>query len=174
MKAMISHVGVTSEKPLYLAHCPMAFGNKGGFWIQGDKKIANPYYGAMMLRCGSVKEQVAGKKETSGHKHQGHDHSSHGHHDHSNHAKLTPATPEIIKAQAENYPNVCVVSDEPLVEGEIEDYVYQGHLVRFCCNSCKKDFLKDPDTYMAELAHLKKSAKSHNNHSHHNHEGHEH
>jgi Cu(I)/Ag(I) efflux system membrane fusion protein len=37
-------------------HCPMAFDNDGAFWIQEDSTTANPYYGAMMLRCGSQQE----------------------------------------------------------------------------------------------------------------------
>ena len=41
---------------LYLAHCPMAFGNKGGAWLQSGKPLANPYYGAMMLRCGTLEK----------------------------------------------------------------------------------------------------------------------
>ena len=81
MTSLIQHVGVTTDTPLYTAFCPMAFNNKGGQWIQGDKKVANPYYGSMMLRCGSVKEQIAGKKDHSGHggKAMPEDHSGHAH-----------------------------------------------------------------------------------------------
>ena len=39
---------------LYYAHCPMAFSNKGAAWLQEEKPIANPYYGSMMLRCGTI------------------------------------------------------------------------------------------------------------------------
>jgi len=34
-------------------NCPMAFDNKGADWIQLDPKISNPYFGEMMLRCGT-------------------------------------------------------------------------------------------------------------------------
>ena len=34
-----------------LAYCPMV--NKP--WLQKDKEIRNPYYGAAMLTCGSFK-----------------------------------------------------------------------------------------------------------------------
>ena len=34
----------------------MAFDNAGAYWIQPDSTTANPYYGAMMLRCGSERE----------------------------------------------------------------------------------------------------------------------
>lgn len=68
--SLIKHIGVTTDTPLYAAHCPMAFDGKGGGWVQSDKHIANPYYGSMMFRCGSVKEQISGKKDQ--------EHSAHG------------------------------------------------------------------------------------------------
>lgn len=40
----------------YLAYCSMAFDNKGAYWIQKDKGIENPFYGAKMLKCGEIKE----------------------------------------------------------------------------------------------------------------------
>lgn len=39
-----------------LAHCPMAFDNKGADWLQRGETINNPYFGASMLRCGDVRE----------------------------------------------------------------------------------------------------------------------
>jgi len=45
----------------YLQYCPMALNNKGAFWLSDKKNILNPYYGSMMLKCGSVKETI-GKK----------------------------------------------------------------------------------------------------------------
>lgn len=44
-----------------IAYCPMADNNTGGWWIQKKGKIANPYFGASMLRCGSFKEYKAKK-----------------------------------------------------------------------------------------------------------------
>ena len=36
-----------------VAYCPMADGDKGAHWVQKDQpQIANPYFGASMLRCG--------------------------------------------------------------------------------------------------------------------------
>lgn len=36
-----------------LAHCPMAFSNEGASWLQAaGTPLANPYFGASMLRCG--------------------------------------------------------------------------------------------------------------------------
>lgn len=39
------------------AFCPMAFDNKGAPWLQAKGAIANPYFGAAMLRCGEVRAQ---------------------------------------------------------------------------------------------------------------------
>lgn len=46
--------GVTA----YYAYCPMAFNNKGGYWLSNEKKIRNPYFGDAMLACGGVREQL--------------------------------------------------------------------------------------------------------------------
>lgn len=72
MQDLVDHVGTTGQVALFEAHCPMAFGGKGGDWLQSNQKIANPYYGAMMLRCGSIKGQVAGKAPED--PHAGHNH----------------------------------------------------------------------------------------------------
>ena len=61
--SLIKHVGTTGDTALFVAHCPMAFGGKGGDWIQADKTVSNPYYGSRMLRCGGIKAQVAGDEE---------------------------------------------------------------------------------------------------------------
>ncbi len=37
-----------------LAHCPMAFDFEGADWMQRGDEINNPYFGAEMLKCGSV------------------------------------------------------------------------------------------------------------------------
>lgn len=44
-------------KGYVVAYCPMADGDKGAHWVQKDQpQIANPYFGASMLRCGVFKE----------------------------------------------------------------------------------------------------------------------
>ncbi|MEO0795281.1 MAG: DUF3347 domain-containing protein [Verrucomicrobiota bacterium] len=58
MIAMVKSKALPDGESLYLVHCPMAFGGKGGSWIQADETVANPYYGSMMLRCGGVKEEL--------------------------------------------------------------------------------------------------------------------
>ncbi len=65
--ALIDRVGTPGGQALFVAHCPMAFSGKGGDWLQADKKINNPYYGASMLRCGSITREAAAKP-AAGHK----------------------------------------------------------------------------------------------------------
>ncbi len=44
-------------KGYVVAYCPMADGDKGAHWVQKDQsQIANPYFGASMLRCGVFKQ----------------------------------------------------------------------------------------------------------------------
>ncbi len=40
----------------HVAHCPMAFDDKGADWLQRGEQINNPYFGASMLRCGEIRE----------------------------------------------------------------------------------------------------------------------
>ena len=44
------------ETALYKQYCPMAFNNKGAFWLAAEEEVNNPYFGDMMLHCGSVQE----------------------------------------------------------------------------------------------------------------------
>jgi len=44
--------------PVYRQYCPMAFNNTGAYWLAAEKEINNPYFGSMMLHCGSVKEEL--------------------------------------------------------------------------------------------------------------------
>jgi len=43
---------------LYRAHCPMAFDNRGADWLTDESTIANPYFGASMLRCGTIEQTL--------------------------------------------------------------------------------------------------------------------
>jgi YHS domain-containing protein len=57
---------------------------------------------------------------------------------------------QIIKEQLPSYPVApCIVSGEEIEEAV--DLVHEGRLVRLCCKSCKKVFVKDPEMYLAEL-----------------------
>jgi Cu(I)/Ag(I) efflux system membrane fusion protein len=59
LSTLLRHKGTTRTEPLYRVHCPMAFDNKGADWVQADKTVANPYFGAAMLRCGSIKAEIS-------------------------------------------------------------------------------------------------------------------
>ncbi|MDC6351306.1 DUF3347 domain-containing protein [Zeaxanthinibacter sp. PT1] len=46
---------------IYKQYCPMAFDNKGAYWLSDSKEIRNPYFGEKMANCGSVKETITPK-----------------------------------------------------------------------------------------------------------------
>ncbi len=58
--------------PVHQVRCPMAFGGRGATWLQSSTSIANPYFGAAMLRCGLVVERFVNQKASA--RHRGHDH----------------------------------------------------------------------------------------------------
>lgn len=47
-----------TDKPLYKVFCSMYDDNKGAYWLSDSKEIKNPYYGAEMLTCGEVQEEL--------------------------------------------------------------------------------------------------------------------
>ena len=47
--------GLEKDK-VYKDFCPMAFDNKGAFWLSETEEIRNPYFGESMLSCGEVKK----------------------------------------------------------------------------------------------------------------------
>ena len=47
-----------SGETAYYEFCPMAFDNKGAYWLAKEDKIKNPYFGDKMLTCGSVEEKL--------------------------------------------------------------------------------------------------------------------
>jgi Cu(I)/Ag(I) efflux system membrane fusion protein len=55
----------TAHLPVYSHYCPMAFDDKGASWLQPDRNLLNPYFGASMLQCGEVREQIADAKAIS-------------------------------------------------------------------------------------------------------------
>jgi membrane fusion protein, copper/silver efflux system len=50
--------GIADTGVVHRAMCPMVQG-RDGFWLQAEDVIANPYYGAAMLRCGAIIETLA-------------------------------------------------------------------------------------------------------------------
>jgi hypothetical protein len=45
-------------KTVYHDYCPMANDDKGALWVSEINDIKNPYFGASMLTCGSVEEEI--------------------------------------------------------------------------------------------------------------------
>lgn len=45
------------HRELRLVHCPMAFDFSGADWLQAEAEVRNPYFGAEMLTCGTVKQE---------------------------------------------------------------------------------------------------------------------
>jgi Protein of unknown function (DUF3347) len=43
---------------IYYQYCPMAFNNKGAYWLSNQSVIRNPYFGDEMLECGKVEDSV--------------------------------------------------------------------------------------------------------------------
>ncbi len=58
MLEAIENFGLVGPDPVYLYHCPMARNNEGADWLQGDKKLLNPFYGGTMPKCGNLVEAV--------------------------------------------------------------------------------------------------------------------
>ena len=75
--AIVDAFGHTATVTLRRAFCPMAFDNKGAAWLQIGDKLANPYYGQKMLRCGEFQREFPPAGATAEHR-QGKE----GQHDH--------------------------------------------------------------------------------------------
>jgi Cu(I)/Ag(I) efflux system membrane fusion protein len=61
LAAAAKSFAIAPARTLYILHCPMAFKNRGADWLQADQTVANPYFGAEMLRCGEVTGRVEGQ-----------------------------------------------------------------------------------------------------------------
>jgi Cu(I)/Ag(I) efflux system membrane fusion protein len=51
------------EETVYFQYCPMAFDDKGAYWLSEMKEIRNPYFGDMMLKCGETRETLSYNKK---------------------------------------------------------------------------------------------------------------
>lgn len=58
----LARMGV-HEGEVFRAHCPMARDNAGADWLQPNNELLNPYFGASMLRCGSIEEVIGGHNQ---------------------------------------------------------------------------------------------------------------
>lgn len=52
------HFGLTIDL-VYVQFCPMAFDDKGAYWLSESDKILNPYFGDIMLTCGEVTKKIS-------------------------------------------------------------------------------------------------------------------
>jgi Cu(I)/Ag(I) efflux system membrane fusion protein len=57
----IKKFGMPNKKAIYVQFCPMAFNNKGVYWLSDKKEIRNPYFGDKMLKCGEIKMEFTNK-----------------------------------------------------------------------------------------------------------------
>lgn len=57
-KMLFDYLATPESDPLYLVSCSMAFDGEGAEWIQATREVSNPYYGAMMPRCGTVTRSI--------------------------------------------------------------------------------------------------------------------
>lgn len=55
MYAMLKRGGLKNGG-VYKQYCPMAFNDKGAYWLSEEEEIKNPYFGKKMLECGEVQE----------------------------------------------------------------------------------------------------------------------
>jgi Cu(I)/Ag(I) efflux system membrane fusion protein len=64
--AITSAVGAfgSGNAPIYRFHCPMAFNNRGAYWLQKGSEPRNPYFGDSMLVChDSMELLVTGEED---------------------------------------------------------------------------------------------------------------
>jgi len=62
MYAVVKQFGTGGERSIYRFFCPMAFDNRGAYWLQGNPELENPYWGSMMFRCGEMTETIVEHK----------------------------------------------------------------------------------------------------------------
>lgn len=46
------------NQKVYVDYCPMVKGDLGAFWMSTEEEILNPYFGASMLRCGEITDEI--------------------------------------------------------------------------------------------------------------------
>ena len=50
--------GSLKSGTIYKQYCPMAFNNRGAYWLSTSKDVLNPYFGDKMLKCGRVDSEI--------------------------------------------------------------------------------------------------------------------
>ncbi len=56
--ALLTRFGNPLDRSVHLAYCPMASGSDGALWVQEPAEIDNSYFGASMLTCGEIRQEV--------------------------------------------------------------------------------------------------------------------
>ncbi|MGO3183352.1 MAG: efflux RND transporter periplasmic adaptor subunit [Aequorivita sp.] len=46
------------NQKVYVDYCPMANNDVGAFWLSTEEEILNPYFGASMLNCGDITDEI--------------------------------------------------------------------------------------------------------------------
>lgn len=46
------------NQKVYVDYCPMVNNDVGAFWLSTKEEILNPYFGASMLRCGEITDEI--------------------------------------------------------------------------------------------------------------------
>lgn len=62
--AAIRESGLDQVGAAYVIHCPMAFDHGGADWLSPEPVVVNPYFGAEMLHCGTVRETLSVESTT--------------------------------------------------------------------------------------------------------------
>ncbi len=57
MYGMLKNVDLKNAG-IYREYCPMAFNERGAYWLSDDADIKNPYFGKKMLECGEVTDSL--------------------------------------------------------------------------------------------------------------------
>jgi len=65
LERLLALTGNLTDAPIYAASCPMAFGGRGGRWLQRAEEVDNVYYGDEMRRCGSVDDELKPRELTA-------------------------------------------------------------------------------------------------------------
>jgi hypothetical protein len=55
--AMLKQVDLKNAG-IYREYCPMAFNERGAYWLSDEAEIKNPYFGKKMLECGEVTDSL--------------------------------------------------------------------------------------------------------------------
>ncbi|MCB9614397.1 MAG: efflux RND transporter periplasmic adaptor subunit [Sandaracinus sp.] len=59
VEALLARYGNPTSAEIRVAHCPMAFDNRGARWVQRPERVDNAYFGDAMRTCGTIEATVA-------------------------------------------------------------------------------------------------------------------